>query len=175
MLHPSNAHELAKIAIETGALVLRGQLRYPGPETGDWELGAENIPDVLYQFRDRDVLLVLAPVDGGEPVHLCGLCGFVLQAPGDPCPRCALLDESVAATIDAKRVADSAAKWIKEQTRPPAPHPLEVELVKIEKALGALEECPPLWWTDKLLWRMLRWFYRMRLRRIKEATEHATF
>ena len=47
MLNESNAHELAQIAKETGALVFRGLLRYPGPETGDWEIGSENIPDVL--------------------------------------------------------------------------------------------------------------------------------
>ena len=173
MLNKSNAHELAQIAKETGALVLRGQLRYPGPETGDWEIGAENIPEVLYQFRDRQVLLILARVDGGEPIHLCGICGFVLSEPGDPCPRCALLDEDVAGALDGKRVADSAAEWLKRQRQPPTPHPLEVESTKIQKVLDALEECPPLWWTDKLLWRGLRWFYRMRQRRVKEAAAEA--
>ena len=169
MLNQSNAHELAQIADEVGALVLRGRLQYPGPETGDWEIGSEKIPDVLYQLRDRDVLLILTPVDNGEPVHLCGICGFVLEAPGDPCPRCALLDESVAGALDGKRVADSAAQWVKEQTQPPKPHPLETELTRLQAALDALEACPPLWWTDKLLWRGLRWFYRMRHRKVKEA------
>ena len=37
MLNESNAHELAQVAQEAGALVLRGQLQYPGPVTGDWE------------------------------------------------------------------------------------------------------------------------------------------
>ena len=31
MLNKSNAHELAQISAETGALVFRGQLGYPGP------------------------------------------------------------------------------------------------------------------------------------------------
>jgi hypothetical protein len=71
------------------------------------------IPDILYELRDRDVLLILAPVER-EPVHLCGICGFMLSEPGEPCPRCAMINEDVAAAIDARRVADSAADWLKE-------------------------------------------------------------
>jgi hypothetical protein len=37
-LHPANAEELANIADETGAEVLRGPLRYPS-ESGGWQLG----------------------------------------------------------------------------------------------------------------------------------------
>ena len=121
MPHSSNAHELAQIARETGALVFRGQLRYPGPETGDWEIGSENIPDLLYELRDRQVLLILASIDDGEPVHLCGICGFVLEKPGDPCPRCALLNEEVGETLDSQRVAESVEDWLKGQKQP---HPL---------------------------------------------------
>ena len=105
MIQAQNAHELAQIAKETGALVLRGQLRYPGPETGDWEIGTESLPEVLYELRNRKVLLILAPVDGGEPVHLCGICGFVSSKPGEPCPCCALIDDEVATPIDGKRLA----------------------------------------------------------------------
>ena len=36
-LHPANAEEVANIAEETGAEVLRGPLRYPS-ETGGWQL-----------------------------------------------------------------------------------------------------------------------------------------
>ena len=145
MLNESNAQELAQIAEETGALVLRGQLQYPGPETGDWEIGTENIPDVLYQLRDRDVLLILAPVDSGELVHLCGICGFVLEAPGEPCPRCALLDEDVAGALDGQRVAESVEKWLSEKHEPRTIHPMEAELARIQAALDALEACPPEW------------------------------
>ena len=77
MLNESNAQELTQIAEEVGALAFRGQLQYPGPETGDWEIGTDVIPDILYELRDREVLLILAPVEGGEQVHLCGICGFV--------------------------------------------------------------------------------------------------
>ena len=117
MLNKSNTHELVQIAKETGAQVMRGQLQYPGPETGDWEIGAQNIPNALYPHRDREVLLILASVDS-EPVHLCGICAFELSAPGEPCPRCAIITEDVAAAIDAKRVADSAAEWFKGQHQP---------------------------------------------------------
>jgi hypothetical protein len=65
MLNESNAHEPARVAKEAGAFVLRGQLQCPRPESGDWEIGTHNIPDVLYQLRDREVVLILAPVDGG--------------------------------------------------------------------------------------------------------------
>jgi hypothetical protein len=154
-------------------LAFRGQLQYPGPETGDWELDSDVISDILYELRDREVLLILAPVEG-EPVHLCGICGFVLSGPGEPCPRCALINEDVAAAIDAKRVANSAAEWLKEQREPTPPHPLEVELDKIQNVLDALEKCPPLWWADKLLWKGLRWFYTMRQRRVQEAFDELT-
>ncbi len=74
-----------------------------------------------------------------------------------------------AAAIDAKRVADSAAEWLKGQREPTAPHPLGVELDKIQDVLDALEACPPLWWADKLLWRGLRWFYGFRQQSVKEV------
>jgi hypothetical protein len=60
--------------------------------------------------------------------------------------------------IDSKRVAQSVEEWLKEKRQP---HPLEAELTRIQKVLDALEECPPLWWADKLLWKGLWWYYRM--------------
>ena len=165
MFQASNAHELAQVANEAGALILRGQLQYPGPETSDWQLGANIISETLYQLRDRELLISLAPVEG-KPVHLCGVCGFTLSKPGELCPRCALHNEDAASALDGKRVAESVENWLQEQ-RPP--HPLEVELEQLQATLDALATCPPLWWADKLLWRGLRWFYRMRVRRIREA------
>lgn len=91
-------HWPANIRPLLGALVLRGKLRYPGPvhsaslrdvgaKTGDWEIGPEKIPDLLGQLRDREVFLIVAPINGGEPVHLCGICRFGLSKPGEPCPE----------------------------------------------------------------------------------------
>jgi len=48
MLNPSNAQELTQIAKELGALVLRGRLQHPGPETGNWEMG-----DPVHLHRDE--------------------------------------------------------------------------------------------------------------------------
>jgi hypothetical protein len=102
---------------------------------------------------DRQVLVILAAVDG-EPVHLCGICGFPLSEPSEPCPRCALLDEDVAAAIDSRRTVADVEKWLKGQAKP---HPLEAEIGKLQATLDALEVCLPLWWADKLLWRGQRW------------------
>ncbi len=41
-LHPTNVEELANIAEETGAEVLRGPLRYPS-DTGGWQLGSQSL------------------------------------------------------------------------------------------------------------------------------------
>jgi len=166
-LNDSNAEELAQTAHETGALVLRGWLRYPGPESGDWQVGDEVLGEFLYPFRDRQVVLILAPISG-EPVHLCGICGFVLERPGQGCPRCALANEEAGAILEDRReVLADVEEWLADQGA--RPHPLEVELGKLQAALGAMEQCPPLWWPERLLWRGLRWFYRMRRRRMREA------
>ena len=63
--------------------------------------------------RDRQVLFILPSVDGGDPVHLCGLCRFVLGKPGEPCPPCAQIDEDVAAEIDSRRVVADFEKWLR--------------------------------------------------------------
>ena len=144
MLNSSNDQELAKIAKETGALVLQGQLEWPGSEQMGWQVGPDILDDILYAHNDRQVFLILAPVDGGEPVHLCGISGFVLEAPGDPCPRCALLDEDVAGALDGKRVAESVEKWLGDKNSPRTIHPLEAELARIQAALDALKACPQL-------------------------------
>ena len=47
-LHPANAEELATIAQETGAEVLRGGLHYPS-ESGGWQLGGTTCYDCVEQ------------------------------------------------------------------------------------------------------------------------------
>ncbi len=61
----------------------------------------------------------------------------------------------------AKIARETGARALVGQLRYPGPH----------AALDALEACPPLWWADRLLWRGLRWFYRMRLRRVAESVQ----
>ena len=89
-LHPANAEEVASIAEETGAEVLRGLLRYPS-ETGGWQLGDVDLSEHLAQYRDCEIVLVIAAM--GRPEEecvVCGICGFVLDEAGE-CPRCKLL------------------------------------------------------------------------------------
>jgi hypothetical protein len=100
VLSPANEYVGASpyIATEAGALVLRGQLRYSEPvhtasfplapdvatasgeaesKSGEWEVGSENIPDVLYQLRDHQAVLIIAPVSkanrftSAAPAGLC--------------------------------------------------------------------------------------------------------
>ncbi len=82
MLNPANAQELAQIARETGARVLRGQLRYPGPDSGDWEIGADSVPEALYSLRDCQALLIPVAVDGeglSRPARRGGQAGIQAQ------------------------------------------------------------------------------------------------
>ena len=59
-LHPANAEELANIAEETGAEVLRGALRYPG-DSGGWQLGDLDFSEHLAKYRDHNVIVIIAP------------------------------------------------------------------------------------------------------------------
>lgn len=75
-----------------------------------------------------------------------GMCGFVLEAPGEPCPRCALIDEDVASAIDGKRTAADVERWLKEQRPAPAPHLLQAELARLGATPEALGASPPVAW-----------------------------
>jgi hypothetical protein len=88
-LHPANAEELANIAEETGAEVLRGALRYPS-ESGGWQLGDVDLGEHLGKYRDREIIVTIASVGKAErKPHICGICGFVMDEAGE-CPRCRL-------------------------------------------------------------------------------------
>jgi hypothetical protein len=99
-LHPANAEELASIARETGAEVIRGPLRYPS-ETGSWQLGDVDLGEHLWQCRDHEVTLILAVTSKAEPERfVCGICGFVMDELGD-CLRCKLVNRTIAGAIRA--------------------------------------------------------------------------
>jgi hypothetical protein len=102
-LHPSNTnHELATIAEETGAEVLRGPLRYPS-ESGGWQLGDLDLSEHLSGYRDCEVTVIIAATGEAEPERVvCGICGFVMDEVGD-CPRCKRLDEAIAGSIRARQ------------------------------------------------------------------------
>jgi hypothetical protein len=84
-LHPANAEELANIARETGAEVLRGTLRYPS-ESGGWQLGDLDLSEHLDKYRDRDLVVIIASVGKAEVEQVVGgVCGFALNQVGE-CP-----------------------------------------------------------------------------------------
>jgi hypothetical protein len=101
-LHSSNVNELANIASETGAEVLRGPLRYPS-DTGGWQLGELDLSEHLSQYRDCEVTVIIAATGKAEPERVvCGICGFVMDEVSE-CPRCKLLDEAIAGSIRARQ------------------------------------------------------------------------
>jgi phage FluMu protein Com len=101
-LHPANVEEVASIAKETGAEVLRGLLRYPS-ETGGWQLGDVDLSEHLAQYRDCEIVLVIATTGQAEEERdVCGICGFVLDEVSE-CPRCKLINEELARRIKARQ------------------------------------------------------------------------
>ena len=103
-LHHANAEEVANIAEETGAEVLRGPLRYPS-ETGGWQLGDIDLSEHLEKYRDCEIVLIIAATGEAEKDRtVCGICGFVLNETGE-CPRCKLINEEAARSIGAQQEA----------------------------------------------------------------------
>ena len=96
-LHPANAEELANIAEETGAEVLRGPLRYPS-ESGGWQLGDIDLSEHLAKYQGHDLIVIIAPTglaEADKERYVCGICGFAMTELGD-CPRCKLQNEETA-------------------------------------------------------------------------------
>ena len=88
-LHPANAQELAIIAHETGAEVLRGALRDPS-ESGGWQLGNIDLSEHLDKYRGQELTVIIASLGKTETERvICGICGFALSEVGE-CPRCRL-------------------------------------------------------------------------------------
>ena len=101
-LHPANTRELANIAKETGAEVLRGPLRYPS-ESGGWQLGDLDLSEYLSKYRDHELVLIIAVTGKAEQEQImCGVCGFILDEVGE-CPRCKLVYEESARRIKARQ------------------------------------------------------------------------
>ncbi len=55
----ANAEELASIAQEVGAEVVRGALRYPSL-TGGWQLGDLDLSEHLTRYRDQELVVIIA-------------------------------------------------------------------------------------------------------------------
>ena len=106
-LHPANAEEVASIAEETGAEVLRGPLRYPS-ETGGWQLGDLDLSEHLSKYRDCELVLVIAATgEAEEERDVCGICGFVLDEVSE-CPQCKIINKELARRIRARQETTEA-------------------------------------------------------------------
>ena len=66
-LHPANAEAIAEFAEETGAEVLRGDLRYPS-YSGGWQLGDIDFSEHLAKYRDHKVVIVIASIGKADEV-----------------------------------------------------------------------------------------------------------
>jgi len=76
---PANAQELANIAGEIGADVLKGDLRHPS-DTGGWQLDDIDLEEYLARYRDQQVVVIIAPLGRApDPTYTCGVCGFVMD------------------------------------------------------------------------------------------------
>ena len=101
-IHLSGADELATIAEEIGAEVLRGPLRYPS-ETGGWQLGNLDLSTHLSQYRDHEITVIIAAMGKAEPERfICGICGFVMDEARE-CPRCKEINAEIARRLKARR------------------------------------------------------------------------
>jgi hypothetical protein len=101
-----NARQLATAAQEAGAVVRAGPLRHLSPTNG-WQLGSVDLGEILTQYRNHQVVLIVVPVDEADAI-LCQVCAYPQDAV-DACPRCALRSE-----VAANRRVISAALRMKE-------------------------------------------------------------
>jgi len=115
-IDPANVEELGAIAREIGAEVLQGALRYPS-DTGGWQLGNLDLSEYLDRYRDRRLVLIIAPIGKAEPeTYTCGICGFVMNEAGE-CPRCKLAVQEGAAELDSGEDAPDILDQVDELLR----------------------------------------------------------
>jgi hypothetical protein len=101
-IHPANVEEVANVAREVGAEVLRGPLTYPS-ETGGLQLGDLDLSEYLHKYRDCEITLIIAATgEAKEKPIVCGICGFAMDEVGE-CPRCKLMNEEAARQIQARQ------------------------------------------------------------------------
>ena len=114
-VHPANAEELANIAEETGADVLRGPLRYPS-YSGGWQLGDLDLSEYLAKYRDHEVVVIVASVgkagQGEREKYVCGVCGFALDEVGE-CPRCRWQNEEIAKGLEKRAFLREVDEFVK--------------------------------------------------------------
>jgi len=98
MVGADDAEELALIAKEIGAQVIRGRVRYPGRD-GGLDVGGVDVEEFLYELKDHEVMIIIAPLGAVRQLPtICGLC--MTPYTGDECPTCRMERE------EAKRVIE---------------------------------------------------------------------
>ena len=117
-----NAEELALMAQEIGAEVIRGQVRYPS-NTGDIEVGGVDIGEYLYELKGEEVMVIVAPLGPAqEPPVICGLCWTPYD--GKECPTCKAEREAAKRVIEERlrqdreekdRLISDVEEWLEEQ------------------------------------------------------------
>jgi hypothetical protein len=122
MVVRQNAEELAAIAQEIGADVIRGQVRYPS-DTGDIEVGGVDIGEYLYELKGQEVVLIVAPLGPVEdPPVICGLCRTPYE--GEECPTCKAEREAAKRVIEERlrhdreekdRLIKDVEEWLEDQ------------------------------------------------------------
>ena len=101
-IHPANVEEVANVAREVGAEVLRGPLTYPS-ETGGLQLGDLDLSEYLHKYRDCEITLIIAATgEAQEKPVVCGICGFAMDEVGE-CPRCKLMNAEASRQIQARQ------------------------------------------------------------------------
>ncbi len=118
-LHPANAEELANIAQETGAEVLRGALRYPS-DSGGWQLGSVDLSEYLAKYRDQELVIIITSTgkadDEKKEDVVCGICGLALDEVRE-CPRCKFQNAIIAEELRDKAETDTFLQEIEEIAR----------------------------------------------------------
>jgi hypothetical protein len=122
MVIRENAKELASIAQEIGAEVIRGQVRYPS-DSGDIEVGDVDIGEYLYELKGQEVMVIVAPLGPVEEAPIiCGLCRIPYVGP--ECPTCKAEREAAKRVIEERlrqdreekeRLIKDAEDWLEEQ------------------------------------------------------------
>ena len=117
-----NAEELASIAEEIGPQVIRGRVCYPGAD-GGLEVGEVDIDEPLYELKDQEVMVIVAPLGPGEqPPIICGLSGTAYG--GKECPACRTEQDEAKRVIEERLRQDREEKdrlirdleeWLEEQ------------------------------------------------------------
>ena len=107
MIMKDNAQALALIARQLGGEVIRGRVRYLGPDRGV-HVGDVHIGDLLHELNEQEVVVIIAPL--GPPQEsplLCHVCGTEYES--GECPICKAEGE------EADRVVEETLRWIERR------------------------------------------------------------